>query len=149
MKCPKCQKKLFTSTLEFKDHTDQYHGPSTLTIVNKCYKRDPTDFLFHCDYPGCEQVSGMVHRQDFQNHIRRQHLSKKENKHTNPSSNISLAVRTPHQGQLIRRDSSPYSRNTERECCSMVSCKGNMAQNSSLIFFSASSYSACREGPKL
>lgn len=138
MKCPKCQKKSFTTTLEFINHTDQFHGSSSLTIGNKCYERDPTDYLFHCKYPGCEQA--MVHKQDFQNHIRRRHLSEKENKQqTGPSStgNISLAVRTPRQGQLIRRqDSSPYSRTTGGER-SMVSCKGNimMAQNSSLILF--------------
>ena len=64
MNCSKCQKSFF-STPEFINHVDQHHGASTLRFGTKCYTRDPTDYLFHCNLSGCEQV--LVHRQDFQN----------------------------------------------------------------------------------
>lgn len=148
MNCSKCQKS-FSSTPEFINHVEQHHGTSTLRFGTKCYTRDPTDYLFHCNFSGCKQV--LVHRQDFQNHIWRQHHSGKENKHPGPSSNAaSLAVRTPRKGQLMRQDSSPYSRPTREGACGrMVSTEGNMAQKGPLNFFSV--FNTCRtgrEGPR-
>jgi hypothetical protein len=127
MICSKCRT-FFSLTHEFVHHVDQSHGASTLNFGKERYERDSTDYLFHCNFPGCRQA--LVHRQDFQNHIRRRHQSGKENK----APQLGLPVRMPCRGQLLRQCSSPYSIAT-----------GNPATKNPLDVFASSSALAERD----